>query len=309
MPNDSYTGMDETGIPQATQDRLISFYGPAIKDWIEQIPVVIHQAAIDWGIDLAGWYDRGWTSILAQGHTAEREPVIIKAIPENARYRREAAALNHWNGEGAAAVSARNDGDRLLLLPIVGSTAGGAARPPDHEVRTAMRLPVLHRKSARPQHHVPELARDLRERMLPLVSQSQRLADVLGESLVDAVVGRGRRAAVEISNTVMLHGDLYADNVLFSGSGHPTFIDPRGLIGPVAYDWAFWCIFYQDEGFGRRLSIVERLQASELAATKLWAAVIATDSLRHHLNTSDGQVADRLGAILTSQQILGSLEA
>lgn len=303
-------GTDQTGalaIPQPARNRLISFYGAAAEDWIDKAPYLIQQAAWIWKLRLTGCHDRGWTSIIAHGHTTEGRPVIVKAVPDQARFHREKSALRHWNGDGASEILECDEDARLLLLPMIGSTPGGAPKPTDHEIRTALRLPILHHRAAKPQQHVPSLSRIFRDQIRPLVRESPLLKDRIGQDLIETVIRRADHAIGTPAKQVMLHGDLYADNVVFSESGHPTFIDPRGLVGPAAYDWAFWCVFYLDDGFERRLTIVDRLQAAERAVVVQWIAVIAADSLRHNLDVGDLATADRLHAILTSQPLISSI--
>lgn len=54
----------------------------------------------------------------------------------------------------------------------------------------------------------------------------------------------------------MPHSDLYAENVLFTTSGQPVFIDPHPKIGSPAFDWAFWCVCCRpDGGFAARVAL------------------------------------------------------
>lgn len=284
-------------IPDGTRQRLRTFYGSPVLDWLDTVAATIDRTAYGWGVTIDGYHDRGWTSVIAHGFTNDNEPVIIKAVPDPARYHRELATLRHWDS-AAAEVLASDDATRTFLLPMVGHSPGGATPPHDHELRTALRLPSLHRRPATRQRHVPDLQTLFNQRIQPQINASQQLKQCLGSNAVAAITRLGQLALDRDRTRTMLHGDLYFENVVFNTGGHPTFVDPRGITGPAAYDWAFWCVFYLDDGLERRLAMIDRLGLVDRAAVIPWIVVITADSLRHHLQAGDHPGAQHLQAIL-----------
>lgn len=296
-------------VPAGTRNRLRTFYGSSATAWLNTVIASVNRAASAWGMDLVGCHDRGWTSLVAHGITRDSQPVILKAVPDPVRYRRELHTLQHWNGHAAAKVLNSDDLEQILLLAMVGHAPGGASRPDDDEIRTALRLPSLHEKPTSTHAHVPDLDRIFTQRLRPQLAQSALLKEHVGRAAIKAILQTADAALAADRRHVMLHGDLYAENVVYDACGHPTFIDPRGSAGPASYDWAFWCVFYLDEGFQRRLSLLNQLGVAEPTSVLPWIAVLAADRLRYHIQATDDQGADRMHAILASPPVRTTIGA
>jgi streptomycin 6-kinase len=300
------TAVPAIAIPAGTRQRITTHYGEFGEEWLETVADLIQQAAAKWNVTIAGSHDRGWASVVAYGKTADDHKVIIKAVLDPRRYASELAALRHWDGVSAGRVLDADDTRQSMLLAMVGQVPGGAARPDDHQRRTAVRLPSLHRTEAEPGRANTDVATLFHIEIRPRLERSDQLAESIGPDLVRAVLDVGERLARSAARSVILHGDLYADNIVFDASGHPVFIDPRGLRGPAEFDWAFWCLYYLDTGFDERIALLDRLHVDAHAVLP-WIAVLAADGLRYHLRTADIVAADRLRSIVTSEPVLRAL--
>ena len=204
-----------------------------------------------WDVDLHGFHDAGWTSVLAFGTTSGGRAVMLKLVPSRSRFLAELASLTHWTDAHTCAVLRHDRTHHALLLSAVGHQAGGASRPADHQARVAEAMPSLHRSAAPSISVVPDLAESFTRDVEPRLLASHHLPLLSRVAPVEAVISAARAALRKPGKPVMLHADLYESNVLFNGSGNPVFIDPRGLRGPATYDWAFWSAFYSTDRISR----------------------------------------------------------
>lgn len=294
-------------LPAGTVQRIKTHYGEFGEEWLETAIDLIQQAAASWNVTVVGCHDRGWASVVAYGRTADHGNVMIKAVLDPRRYVSELAALRHWDGVSVGRVIKADDVRQIMLLGMVGQVPGGAARPGDHQRRTALRLPSLHRKEAETGGANTDVATLFRIEIRPRLERSHQLTDSIGRDLVRAVIETGERLARTPATRVMLHGDLYADNIIFDTSGHPVFIDPRGLRGPAEYDWAFWCLYYLETGFDGRIALLGSLFVDTPTVLQ-WVAVLAADGVRYHLRVAATATADRLHSIINSEPVLRALE-
>jgi streptomycin 6-kinase len=160
---------------------------------------------------------------------ARRCMLKLATAPEEVR---GAAVMAWWNGAGAAVVLARKGG--ALLLERATSEASLVAMSRNGEDPTAISIlcrtvAELHRPRLEPPPaDLPSLRTWFRE-----------LADHRG---ADPRLERGWTIAEELLATsrdeVVLHGDMHHENVLHFGERGWLAIDPKGLIGERAYDYA-----------------------------------------------------------------------
>jgi streptomycin 6-kinase len=75
-----------------------------------------------------------------------------------------------------------------------------------------------------------------------------RRAAAVGAEIPESCLIRGmavvNRLPLRLEERVLLHGDLYRENVLFGHNGRPVFIDPLPMTGDSVFDWAFWIVYY-----------------------------------------------------------------
>ena len=176
------------------------------------------------------------TSTLAPARTHDGSAVMIK-VSHHEEERRGAALLDAWRGHGAARVLAR-DGDAILLERATGSRSlvSMAQTGADAEAARIVCLVAntLHAASA------DVLAMPEPPVLVPLARWFRGLfdhADELtpmhrrGADLAEALLADER-------DIVALHGDLHHMNVLDFGERGWLAIDPKGLLGERAFDYA-----------------------------------------------------------------------
>ncbi len=294
------TSIEHEPLPAGSVRRLTAHYGPSIATWLQSAPKLVVEISARYGLRFHGFHDAGWTSVVATATTdLDEQPVIIKAVPEARRFAREAAALTHWCGIGACRLLHADRTDQVLLLSTV-EQVGGACRPPDHQTRVGAVLPSLHARRLTAHPDVPDLARSYKERISPRIAASPHLHKVCGSEVVQALIRMGFKALDQAGPAVMLHADLYRENVLFDAGGAPVCIDPRGRRGPAEFDWAFWTVLYDRGGFTERFRIASKADAVDERALLAWVAIIAAEGLHYHVAAGDWSAAQEMLAILSS---------
>lgn len=157
---------------------------------------------------------------------AGRRPAMLK-LAHSADERRGGAIMAWWNGEGAAPVLAAQD-EALLMVRASGGALTQEVLAGRDEVATAILCQVLARLHAR------------REAMPPAPPLATQFAALIESS--DAALARARKVALALLETqcdeVLLHGDVHHSNILDFGADGWLAIDPWGVVGERAYDYA-----------------------------------------------------------------------
>jgi streptomycin 6-kinase len=292
------------GIPPGTRNRLVEHYGSDVRAWLRRAEAHITAAASRADITVDGFHDAGWTSVVGVGRFSCGVPVILKAFPYADHYYRERAALEHWAGHGACRLFSSDDATRVLLIELIGGAPGGSAQPSDHVERIADALSELHRRDADINGPVPTLRNYYRRTVLPRIQKgAPHVGTAIGEGTVRRAVEVGANLCALPHRDVMLHSDLYAENILFNQDRSPVFIDPDPKVGAPAFDWAFWCVFYQENtGFSTRLTACRSRVPALVDEVLAWALTLAVGRAMYYLeNNNSNAVAMR--SVLSSPEL------
>ena len=159
------------------------------------------------------------------------KPCMLK-VATDVEEIRGASLMAWWAGAGVARVVA-HDGPALLLerAAEAPSLAAMSRQGQDREATEILcgTIAELHRpRGARPPAGLPNLK-----------TWFQALAS---QSMVDRRLAEGSAIAQDLLRTsegeTVLHGDIHHANVLYFGEAGWRAIDPKGLIGERAYDYA-----------------------------------------------------------------------
>lgn len=165
---------------------------------------------------------------------SEGTPAMLK-IGVDAEERRGADVMVWWAGDGAARVLAQ-DGDALLLeRALGGASLAEMARHGRDDEASRIICEVAARLHAR--SHPPD---PLRAQLVPLSRWFAQLEPAAARH--GGVLGHAAAMARELLETardiVVLHGDLHHGNILDAGERGWLAIDPKGLVGERAFDFA-----------------------------------------------------------------------
>lgn len=208
---------------------------------------------------------------------------------------RGSAVMEWWDGRGAAQVWER-DGGVVLLERAMGARALSAyARTENDEMATRIlcqTIACLHVPRTNP----PPPLVDLQEWFRDLENRASHYG---GPLLRPAEVAR--KLLAEPREEVVLHGDIHHDNVLDFGERGWLAIDPKGLWGERAFDYAnIFCnpdlacaeppVAVRPDIFRHRLDVV--VECSGLNRHRLLEWIIAWTGLSAVWFLDDNQRAD-----------------
>lgn len=283
-------------VPEGAVRRLSEHYGRQVDGWLSQVGGTVHAAARRWGVQLAGFHDAGWTSVVGVGCDRSMRQVLLKAMPDAHRYHRERAALSHWAGHGVCRLLDADDHDQVLMVELVGSVPGGATRPRDHDKRVAAAIPCLHRVAVEPDGNVPLLTDYHLGTVVSRVRQrASRFGHLVGQECVESAISLCHDLCADSRDLTMLHSDLYAENVLFDQAQDVVFIDPHAKIGSRAFDWAFWCVYYVPTcGFKDRIVLCNEYVPALVNEVLAWSATLAVDGALYYLDAGEDTVTAML---------------
>ncbi|WP_162830106.1 aminoglycoside phosphotransferase family protein [Amycolatopsis palatopharyngis] len=244
-------------------------------------------------ITVDGFHDAGWASVVGVGRFTTGQPVILKAIPDSDRYQQERAALTHWGGHSASRLISSDDTTQILLIELVGSAAGGSPRPDDHIERIADALPQLHEVEVKSCTPVPTLRGYYVRTVLPRIERrASRFGEAVGERNVRLALDLGADLCATSNQRAMLHADLYAENILFDSNLTPVFIDPHPKVGSPAFDWAFWCVYYRQDGeFATRIRLCRSRVPGLHDEVLAWSLTLAVDGALYYKANDETNVA------------------
>ena len=116
------------------------------------------------------------------------------------------------------------------------------------------------------------------------------------------------------SEPILLHGDLHHDNVLFDETRGWLAVDPKGVVGELAFETGTalhnpvpHCDLYADKKImERRVGVFAERLALDPARILRWCFAQALLSAAWHLedNSGDEEIANMLRAAETAQQLL-----
>ena len=177
------------------------------------------------------------TSVIYRVAHGEHGPAALKLLKPGAGddEARGGAMLAWYGGHGAARVFGLAP-DAVLMEWLPGETLGDVARAGRDDAATLLLADVVERLHARRDAPPPELT-PLRLRFASLFRLGPEAWPENARPLVARAAAIARDLLDAQAPARPLHGDIHHDNILRSGDGWLA-IDPKGLVGDPAYDYA-----------------------------------------------------------------------
>ncbi|GGM90799.1 aminoglycoside phosphotransferase family protein [Streptomyces fuscichromogenes] len=277
-------------VPPGCRRRLLDHYGPAAEAWLRDAPFLLAEAAERWKLSLKSYHDAGHASAVALATTGDETPLILKAWYEPLRYRHETAALRTWTGGPTAGLAESADDLSVAALELVGGRPGGGDSGGCERQTVAAAIHGLHELARRrPQPDLPSLDGFRREVMLPRIRKRARSLDLgARRALVEETCAKLSSFREDATRGTVLHADLYRENVIFDGAGHPRLIDPHPLVGDAAFDWAFWTVYYDlDHEVTERLATAAGISRIPVPEITPWCRALAVDGFLYYVEIGD----------------------
>ncbi len=206
---------------------------PEGQAWIDGLPGLVEACAAQWGLDVGEPYEGGTSGLVAPATRGDGTPVVLKVQWPHREAEHEAAALRHWDGDGAVRLLDHDPGRHALLLEPCVPGIALAASPPEEAVGVIISL-------------MRRLCSSTREAFDRLEDESPRWAATIPRSweaagrpfpraLVDRAVGLLGELGPTQGPPVLLNQDLHGDNVLAAEREPWLAIDPKPLVGEAEF--------------------------------------------------------------------------
>jgi streptomycin 6-kinase len=287
-------------VTSGARQRLTGHYGQPANEWLNSVPEAITDAAAEWNLTVTGYHDGGCASVIALASDGGHVSRVIKAWYDPDRYRHEVAALRIWGPPLAPAVTHAADHLAMAALRLVADRPGGAATPADEYDAVAHSLRRLHSRTRAPEAF-PSLESYIDGEVRPRI---HRRAAAIGAEIPESCLTRGiaavNRLPMRLEERVLLHADLYRENVLFGRDGRPVFIDPLPMTGDPVFDWAFWIVYY-DLARDPSDRLLTAARVGGICPTELlpWCLMLCLDGLLYYVETADRRVT-RMIEVMTA---------
>lgn len=271
-------------VPPGCRMRLVDHYGQAVDQWLAIVPTMLNDAARRWDLSVRGYHDAGTASVLAIATDSTQRLVLLKAWHSRSRYMHEVAALSTWAAGPVPRLLHIADDLSIVAMELVAGRPGGGSSPDDEYEVVATALRSLH-ETARNPAGFPTLNDYLGGTVLPRIDRRTR---TVGTDLPDRYLLATGHLDSGSRSSVLLHADLYQENIAFDRQSGPIFLDPLPMLGDPAFDWAFWIIYYD---LGRdpvsRLAVASRVGGIPVRNLAPWCVTLCIDGLCYYRETGD----------------------
>jgi len=170
------------------------------------------------------------SSVLAFGRRDE-QPVVLKLVNAPGNEWRSGQVVDAFSGCGVVRALEYADGAVLLEQILPGKSLGGESIP-DHEA-TAIIADVIARMSPGPP---PTTAVTIESWGQGFERYRARGAEEIPRPLVEAAQRCFKELCASQATPRLLHGDLHHHNVLLDAQRGWLAIDPKGVVGELAYE-------------------------------------------------------------------------
>lgn len=252
--------------------------------WLARLPEHGEACAERWALTLGEPLLGGNVSLVLAVVTEDGRPAVLKLSFPSEESEHEADALGWWAGDGAAALLARDDARRALLLERLepGTTLWSVE---DDEQATAIGAEVLRalHRDPPPTHPFRSLTGQAARWTESIPADWHSTGEVYPASLVEVAVDACRTLPGAGAGSVLLHQDFHGGNVLYSDARGWLAIDPKPLVGDPAFDAASllrdrrWLIGGSGDRqrIERRLDLLVETTGLDRERMRLWGVVHA----------------------------------
>jgi streptomycin 6-kinase len=197
--------------------------------WLERLPRLVEECAQQWSLDLGEPFAFAFASLALPATRRDGSEAVLKIQFPDHESELEAAALAHWDGDGAVRLFEYDAGRRALLLE--------RCRPgtPLKELRPDDALDVFIDLLPRSWKSAGSPFRSLVDEAAwwagSLPDDFERAGRPFEQDLFDEALDAMRTLPDTQGELVMVNQDLHADNVLRARREPWLVIDPKPLVG------------------------------------------------------------------------------
>lgn len=206
---------------------------PAAREWLRTVPGLLERCKSRWGLTLGPLFPTCHVSWTCPATRVGGDAVVLKLQFPHPETEHEADALRHWSGNGAVRLLDHAPELHALLIERCEPGDHLSTRPDEESLEVILDLlRCLSVPADRPFRTLTFEAAEWSDE-IPLAYE--RTGRPFERRLVDAALEALAVLPASQSETVLLHQDLHAHNVLAAGQGRWLAIDPKPLVGERAF--------------------------------------------------------------------------
>ena len=234
----------EDHIPSNIQNKLDTLGGEGLQ-WTKDLNTVIDCIEKEWSISLEQILEGGSEAFVAKCTLKNQEKGILKLfMPQlegNSEFEQQVEALRVVNGAGYVKLLKYDAKKKAVLLECLGEPLSEF----DYSIRDQMKIicgllkktwiPLDENQKLRPMGQLIGWFQDF------ILATWERLEKPCSKEIIDRALLflESRRKNLSLYQSVLVHGDPHADNILKTLDSDELsykLIDPDGIIGEPAYD-------------------------------------------------------------------------
>ncbi len=197
--------------------------------WLHSLPRLVRECAERWSLRVGTPFAYAYASFVLEATLPNGVDAVLKVQFPGRESEHEAAALSHWDGDGAVRLLAHDPERHALLLERCKPGTALSVLDPEAALEVMVGLlPRLWKPAGAPFRALTAEAQWW-ARYLP--EKWDRAGRPFERSLLDAVLDELHDLPGSQGEQVLLHQDLHADNVLRAEREPWLVIDPKPLAG------------------------------------------------------------------------------
>jgi streptomycin 6-kinase len=211
---------------------------PGGSEWLDALPQLVQELVGAWSLRAEAPFVPASVAFVAPVRLADGQPAVLKVNKPEAESAQEADALDHWGGGGAVRLLAQDKERHALLLErcVPGTRLRELAEPAALEVAASILRRFRRPGPAAAQYRL--LADVARGWTVEIQDRWTEFGRPYERALLDFAVERIEDLAASATESVVLHQDLHAENILRAEREPWLAIDPKPLVGDPAFDAA-----------------------------------------------------------------------
>lgn len=212
------------------EKNIISLYGQAGQEWLDNLPNLVEQLSINWNLSNLKIVNNLSYNYVLSGFQ-KNTPIILKLFFDKVALEKEASALKYFDGHGCVKLLYKDVNlGALLLEQIVPGTSLKSLFPTDDQKAIEITCKVI--KDL--QNAVPKNLDGFKNisEWLSILDQDW---DIPKEYLEKAR-SLSEKLLATTKNQILLHADLHHENILLNEQGSWLAIDPKGVVGDPVFE-------------------------------------------------------------------------
>lgn len=210
------------------------------RAWLAALPAIVQACADAWELRVGEPYNGGKIGLALPVERADGSRAVLKVNFPSRDSEHEAAALGHWEGNGAVRLLERDDAHSALLIERC-DPGGQLSDVRDEHDANVLAARVLAKIWRRPPatHSFALLEDEAARRVEQLPRQWEALGRLCERSLLEAAVRAYAELGAAQEEPVVCHRDFHGGNILRAAREPWLAIDPKPLVGERAFDTAW----------------------------------------------------------------------